>query len=64
MTMQPHHFPPFCHAASPGHLWFRVLGWGLCVKDTRRHALLFSERMKLTGRSIGWLHVSMLRPRP
>jgi hypothetical protein len=34
------------------------------MKDARRHPMLFSERMKLTGRSIGWLHVSILWPRP
>ena len=28
----------------PGMAWFRVLGFGLRVKDTRRHPLLFSER--------------------
>lgn len=60
--MSTHRLPPLCHAASPGHLWFRVFGWGLCMKDARRHPLLLSERIKLTGRSIGWLHVSVLRP--
>ena len=25
-------------------LWFRIFGWGLLIKDTRRHGRLFSER--------------------
>lgn len=33
--------------AGGGYLWFRVLGYGLHVKDTRRTGLLFSERVGL-----------------
>lgn len=55
-------FPPFCHHAAPGHLWFRIFGWGLAVKDIRCWPLLFSERMGKTGRSFGRWHIMPLRP--
>jgi hypothetical protein len=47
----------------PGYFWFRILGYGLHFKDTRRHALLFSERNNI-GRSLsvfGW-RISGLKP--
>lgn len=29
---------------TPGIFWFRVFGYGVHMKDTTRHRLLFSER--------------------
>jgi hypothetical protein len=40
-------FPLFCYYRKTGLLWFRVCGYGLEVKDTSRHRLLFSERLGL-----------------
>jgi len=27
-----------------GFFWFRIFGYGLCIKDVRLHRLLFSQR--------------------
>lgn len=42
-------WPLFCGHRCRGLWWFRVLGRGLAWKDTRRHPLLFSQRMGLDG---------------
>lgn len=34
----------FFYYRQDGMFWFRVFGYGLHIKDTTRHALLFSER--------------------
>jgi hypothetical protein len=37
-------FGPFYGSLRPGLGWFRIFGFGVSWKDTRRHELLFSER--------------------
>lgn len=37
-------FGIFCYHREPGFLWFRIFGVGLLIKDTKRHAMIFSER--------------------
>jgi len=32
-----------------GGFWFRVLGYGISIKDTKKHQLLFSERNGYQG---------------
>lgn len=36
---------PFAMWTTGGMGWFRVFGYGLHWKDTRRHPMLFSERV-------------------
>lgn len=38
-------WPVWCGYRELGLWWFRVLGYGVRWKDTRRHRLLFSERV-------------------
>ena len=45
-----------------GLAWFRVFGWGLFVKDTRSHPLLFSQRNGLKGREVGNYYLEILKP--
>lgn len=37
----------FFFVGEPGNVYFRLFGYGLAFKDTRRHRLYFSERMGL-----------------
>lgn len=34
----------FCYCKRDGMFWFRIVGYGLVIKDTRKRQLLFSER--------------------
>lgn len=36
--------PPLSWMSTPGGGWFRIAGFGLAWKDTRKHRPLFSER--------------------
>lgn len=45
-----------------GMMWFRICGWGLAIKDTKKIRLLFSERNRLQGKRIGRFHVVLLKP--
>jgi hypothetical protein len=40
-------YPLWCGHRGTGLWWFRVRGYGLVVKDTRRRAPLFSDRHRL-----------------
>lgn len=52
---------PYCSAKADGIFWFRVFGFGLVIKDTRKHRPYFSERnglvywMKLGNWRVRWL---------
>lgn len=42
--------------------WFRIFGYGLHFKDTRRSGPpLFSERFHPSGLKVGWLRIKWLR---
>lgn len=43
--------PGFFFLGEPGNFFFRLFGYGLAFKDTRRHRLYFSERNGL-GRQL------------
>jgi len=46
-----------------GFMWFRIFGWGLVIKDTHNHALLFSERNGFTKYiMIGKWIIRLLKP--
>ena len=51
---------PFCGYIGAGHLWFRIFGYGLHVKDVHKAPLLFSERNGLQGFPLGRLYVRPL----
>jgi len=40
----------FSYCYSNRFLWFRILGYGLKIKDVSIHGLTFSERNKLGGK--------------
>jgi hypothetical protein len=40
-------YPLLCGHLGRGLWWFRVRGYGLVIKDTRRGAMLFSDRNRL-----------------
>ncbi len=42
--------------------WFRVFGWGLAWKDTRKHSLLFSERELGHGLQVWHWRFKVLKP--
>lgn len=46
-----------------GYFWFRIFGYGLHIKDAKRHQLMFSERNGLTRywKVGGWV-VRVLTP--
>ena len=46
-----------------GVFWFRVFGWGLHIKDTSIHPLVFSERVGCRRKFIiGDLAIGLLTP--
>jgi hypothetical protein len=46
-----------------GVFWFRVFGWGLHIKDTAIHPLVFSERVGTRRKlMIGALAIGLLPP--
>ena len=46
-----------------GLFWFRIFGYGLHIKDTKRHQLMFSERNGLTKYwKVGVWIVRVLKP--
>lgn len=55
-----------CRYSEPGFGWIRVLGRGIAWKDTRRHRMLFSERMghclRIGSWLIRWLPAKLGRP--
>jgi hypothetical protein len=55
----------FCYYRSPNNnfFWFRILGYGLVIKNTNVYPLLFSERMGLrkTYKIKNW-SISKLKP--
>jgi len=56
---------PLVAAAGDGLCWCRFLGYGIAVKDTSRHPLLFSERHGYTRRlQIGKWSVKALGKQP
>jgi len=42
--------------------WFRLFGYGLMWKDTRKHRLLFSERNGYTGCQLLFFFIKALTP--
>lgn len=46
-----------------GYFWFRIFGYGLHLKDTNKHPMMFSERNGLTGywKVGGWI-IRVLTP--
>ena len=52
----------FYYHKSDGFFWFRLLGFGICIKDTTKHKLLFSERYGYTGGlKIGKYYIKFLK---
>jgi hypothetical protein len=49
---------------SPGYFYFRLFGYGLHFKDSRKARLLFSERSGRNGKRIGSWIVKILKPFP
>ena len=45
-----------------GRWWFRIFGYGIVFKDTKRHKLLFSERYGYSGFKIGKWFFKILTP--
>lgn len=52
----------FCYHYHDLFLWFRIFGYGLKIKDTTKHMLLFSERNGYSkGIQIGKWRVGVLK---
>jgi len=46
-----------------GFFWFRIFGYGLVIKDYKKHGLLFSERYKYEWHlKIGKYLIKILKP--
>ncbi len=57
-------WPAWCSYRRDGIGWFRIFGYGIHWKDTRRHRLLFSERNGYTRALTirGWRFRLLKRP--
>jgi len=51
----------FAFYKTSGFFWFRIFGYGLVIKDYKKHGLLFSERYK-RNLKIGKYLIKILKP--